>query len=56
MPLYRNISGVPTIKLTSGNTGWRQESPTNNQKVRDGDLEERRWRNTGQAWHQHQNW
>ena len=56
MPLYRNISGVPTIKLTSGNTGWRQESPTNNQKVRDGDLEERRWRTTGQAWHQHQNW
>ena len=56
MPLYRNISGVPTIKLTSGNTDWRQESPTNNQKVRDGDLEERRWRTTGQAWHQHQNW
>ena len=47
MPLYRNISGVPTIKRTSGNTHWSQESPTNNQKVRDGDLEERNWTSTG---------
>lgn len=43
-PLYRNNSGVPTIKFTSGNTCWRNC-----------DLEERGWRSIGLTWHQYQN-